>query len=54
MYCDALYSWIRVNRKMCVNNVCYFGMLWVGKRVYMSMEVYMDCACRLLGVCGFE
>ena len=31
-----------------------FGCLWVGKRAYMSMGMYIDCACRLLRVFGFK
>ena len=31
-----------------------FGCLWVGKRVYMSMEVCIDCVCPFMGVCGLE
>ena len=30
------------------------GCLWVGKRVYMTVEVYMDCVCRFLGVYGLK
>ena len=30
------------------------GCLRVGKRVCMSMEVYIDSACRLLGVCRIQ
>ena len=30
------------------------GNRWAGKRGCMTMEVYMGCACRLLGVCGFK
>ena len=30
------------------------GCLLVGKRVCMSMEVYIDCACRLLGDCRIK
>ena len=54
--CNVM-PWTRafeLNEKGVLITYATLGCLWVGKRVCMGMEVYIDCACRLLGVCRIK
>ena len=45
---DSSYS-----EEVCRLRILHLDV-WVGKRVHMSVEVCMDCACRVLGICGLK